>query len=84
MMEKALHELERLYEGRLVIGKINVDEEARLMETHAVTAIPTLIAYWDGQIVARRVGAQSKDQLDKLVKELLSLLSLRPAGGGGT
>ena len=72
MMGKTLDELERMYQGRLVIGRINVDDERRLMELHTITALPTLILYNNGRIIARRVGAQSKTQINNLVHEALA------------
>ncbi|MDR2518705.1 MAG: thioredoxin [Spirochaetaceae bacterium] len=75
MMGKVLDQLEPAYQGRLVIGRINVDDERRLMERHGITAIPTLIVYKNGQIIAQRAGAQSKTQIDRLVHDALESLT---------
>ena len=44
------------YEGRAVIGKVNVDEEGELAIRYGVMNIPTVIFFKDGKEIDRRVG----------------------------
>ncbi len=44
------------YEGRAVIGKVNVDEEGELAMRYGVMSIPTVIFFKDGKEIARKVG----------------------------
>lgn len=55
--------------GKVVFGKVNVDEESELGAKFDVMSIPTLIFFKDGEIVGRIVGALSKeDLLEKIVE----------------
>ncbi len=47
----------------IVVGKINVDEEAELMRRYGVTSLPTLIVIKDGRVENRDVGYRSKDRV---------------------
>ncbi len=66
-----LVELAKEFEGKLVIGKVNVDDHGSLAETYAVRAIPTMLLFKDGHLVDTIVGMQSKDSLKaKLLAKL--------------
>ena len=55
-------------EGKVKVGKINVDEEPALAQRFGIMSIPTLIAFRDGQPIAQRVGVQGLDQLKDMLK----------------
>jgi thioredoxin len=65
-----LEELARAEAGRLVIAKVNVDEEPSLAQRYAVQAIPTLLLFKDGQIVDTMVGAPPKAELTRRLTAL--------------
>lgn len=44
------------YEGKAIVGKINVDDEQELAIRYGVMSIPTVIFFKDGEEVARKVG----------------------------
>lgn len=54
-------------EGKVKVGKVNVDEQPELAAQFGVMSIPTLLVFKDGQAVNKAVGARPKE-------ELLSLL----------
>ena len=58
-----LAELAKELEGKLVIGKVNVDDHGSLAETYSVRAIPTMLLFKGGVLVDTIVGMQSKDSL---------------------
>ncbi len=58
-----LDELAKEFAGKLVIGKVNVDDNGDLASTYAVRAIPTILLFKGGQLVETLVGMQSKDSL---------------------
>ena len=60
MIAPAVEEIAAEYEGRAVVGKINVDEVPALAAAFAVDSIPTLIIMKDGKPVAKTVGYQPK------------------------
>jgi thioredoxin 1 len=66
-----LAELAKELEGRLAIGKVNVDDHGAIAETYGVRAIPTMLLFKQGQLIETIVGMQSKDSLKaKLVAKL--------------
>lgn len=59
------------YEGKVKIGKLNVDENPATPGQFGVRGIPTLILFKDGQVVDQVVGAVPKNQLEGLIKKAL-------------
>lgn len=58
-----LAELATDFSGKVLIGKVNVDDHGGIAETYGVRAIPTLLLFKNGQLVDTLVGMQSKDSL---------------------
>ena len=58
-----LEELADEQDGRLSIGKLNVDDNLEIAKEFSVMSIPTLILFKDGEPVARLVGAKPKGAL---------------------
>ena len=50
-------------EGKVKVGKINVDEQQELAAQFRVMSIPNLILFKDGKVAARHVGFQTADEL---------------------
>lgn len=73
MMEPTLAELVAEYEGRLMICKMNTDQNPRTTMHYTVQGVPTFIAFEAGEPKGRRVGAQSKGQLVAMLNEVLGL-----------
>ena len=71
MIEPALKKLDHEYNERVDVWKINADENASLLQSLGVRSIPTLIAYNNGQEVARRIGVQSQAALGNLFQTAL-------------
>jgi thioredoxin 1 len=59
------------YEGRIKVGKIDVDKETALSDRHGIVSIPTLVVYKDGSPVQQKVGAASKQDIEGLFKSLV-------------
>jgi thioredoxin 1 len=60
-------ELAKEYSGKVVFGKLNVDENPETTQRFNVMAIPTLLVMKDGQEVDRVVGILPKNQLEAKV-----------------
>ena len=58
-----LDELADEYAGRVLIGKVNVDEFQGLAAEYGVRGIPTLLLFQDGQVAEQIVGLRSKRDL---------------------
>ena len=65
MMAPVVEELAGELEGKLKVGKLNVDEEPELSIGYGVSAIPTLILFRGGKAEKRVVGYCEKDELKK-------------------
>lgn len=65
-------ELANDYEGKLKVGKLNVDEEPGLAQTYTVRSIPTLKIFKQGQIVEEMIGVMSKAELAKRIEKHLT------------
>ena len=68
MIAPTLEEIAAENEGRLKVGKINVDEEMELAMRFGVTSIPLLVVMKDGQIVKKAVGAMPKAKIEELFR----------------
>ena len=63
MVGPIVEELAEELEGKVVVGKVNVDEQPALASEYGVMSIPTLVLFQHGQETDRLVGAQSKAAL---------------------
>jgi thioredoxin 1 len=64
-MLPVMEELEKIYDGKVKLTKINVDENADVPGKYNVMSIPTFIIFKDGKIVSQFVGARSKADMQK-------------------
>ena len=71
MVAPIIDELAKEYEGKVVIGKCDVDQDQDLPGRFGVRNIPTIIFVKGGEVVEKKVGAQSKDALKKSIEGLL-------------
>ena len=61
MVAPIIEELAHEYDGRVVIGKCDVDQDSDLPGRFNVRNIPTILFIKNGEVVSKLVGAQSKD-----------------------
>jgi len=64
MMEPIIEELAKKMEGKIKIGKINVDENSETAIKYEIMSIPALKIFKDGKIVKELIGAQAKEVLE--------------------
>ena len=63
MIAPLLDELADEYQGKVKIGKVNIDEQQALATQYGIRAIPTLLLFNKGQVAEQMVGAKSKRDL---------------------
>jgi thioredoxin len=63
MIAPLLDEIADEYDGKIKIGKVNVDEQQSLAAEYGVRAIPTLLVFSKGQVAEQMIGAKSKRDL---------------------
>jgi thioredoxin 1 len=71
MIAPAIEQIADEYEGRLKVGKIDVDKQADLAGRHGITSVPTLAVYKGGQAVFQQPGALPKPGIENLVKQYI-------------
>lgn len=67
MLAPTVAELAEEYEGRVRVGKLNVDEQPELAIRYNVASIPTLLLFRNGEPVAKSVGYCEKAELTALL-----------------
>jgi len=71
MVGPLVEELAKEYEGRVHIGKMNVDDNVETPETYGIRNIPTILFFKDGQLVDKQIGATQKTVIATKVEALL-------------
>jgi thioredoxin 1 len=59
------------YEGRVRVGKMNVEENDKVPFEYGITAMPTLLVLKGGKVAEQRVGKMGREQLAKLLESHL-------------
>ena len=72
MVAPVLEEIANEYRGKVVVAKVNVDNEPALAEQYNVTGIPLLGVFKDGQMVKQLVGARPKAAIVSELAEFLN------------
>ncbi len=65
-----IDELAIEYEGRVVIAKLDLDQNQKTPTKYEVTGIPTMLFFKDGQLVNRLVGLQPKERIAEVLDSL--------------
>jgi thioredoxin 1 len=71
MIAPILEDASKEYQGRVIIAKVNVDENPGTASKFGIRGIPTLMLFKDGKAAATKVGALSKSQLSSFLDESL-------------
>ena len=66
-----IDELSKEYEGRVTIGKLNVDHNPQVSMQFGVRSIPTILFIKEGQIVEKHVGTATKATLKQKIDSLV-------------
>ena len=68
MMGPIIEQLAEEYEGKVKVGKVNVDEEGELSQAFGVMSIPTIVLVKDGKVVRQAVGARPKAEVEAMLQ----------------
>ena len=63
MVGPIVSEIADEYEGKVKVGKVNVDEQPELAMEYQVSAIPTLFIFKNGQVADKIIGFAQKDEI---------------------
>ena len=70
-LEPALELTAQQYEGEIIFGQINIDDEPALAEAEQIELGPTLLLYQNGQLLGSTVAPESRAQLEGFIEESL-------------
>ena len=71
VVDPIIHELEHEYEGKIKVGKMNVDEN-QTSQNYGIMSIPSVLIFKNGQPVNTMIGAQSKENYKKSIDEAIA------------
>ncbi len=71
MIAPIIEELANTYEGKVKVGKLDVDTNPNTAVKYGVRSIPTVLFFKNGQVVDMIIGAQSRSAFEQKLKNLL-------------
>ena len=71
MIAPVIAELAQEYDGRITVGKCDVEENEELAEEFAIRNIPTILFFKQGEVVEKVVGFQQKPKIQEVINKLL-------------
>ena len=71
MIAPVIEEIAAEFDGKAIVGKVDVDQEPDLAQRFGIMSIPTLIVFKDGKVVEQAVGARGKADVAAMVSRHL-------------
>ena len=68
MLGPIIEEIANDYEGKVKVGKVNVDEQPNLASKYGIASIPTVIVFKNGKPEKTLVGLRSKNEIENMIK----------------
>lgn len=66
-----IEELAKDYNGKIVFGKLNIDENQRIAMKYGIMSIPTLLIFKNGKLVDAPIGAMPREMLEPIITKHL-------------
>ena len=70
MVGPLIEELAKEYEGKIKVGKLNVDENPQVVAKYGVMSIPTVVFFKEGKEIARKIGLEGKETYLKIISNV--------------
>lgn len=71
MLAPVVEEIAKEYEGKIKVGKLNVDEQQKLAITYKISSIPALKLFKNGEVADSTVGYMPKEELEAFINNAL-------------
>lgn len=71
VLSPVIDQIAKDYEGTAIVGKVNVDNAQNLAAKYGVRGIPSVMTFWNGEVVDTNVGVSSKLQLESSINSVL-------------
>ncbi len=72
MIAPSIEELASEYEGKLKVGKVDVDSNPNIASTYQIRSIPSIVFFKDGKVADQIVGAVPKKQIAGMVDTVIA------------
>ncbi len=73
MIAPAVDELTQQFQGKIKVGKLNVDENPNVAGKYGIRSIPTLLFFHKGELVDRLIGAVPKETIEEKINQILNI-----------
>jgi len=70
-ISSTVDEVAEEYQGRAIVGKVNVDHHPNIAAQYGIRSIPSLLVFLDGEVQQQMVGAVGKGELSEAINKLL-------------
>ena len=71
MVAPIIEEMAKKYEGKVVIGKCDVEDNEDLTGEFGIRNIPTILFFKNGEVVDKIIGAQPKEKFEEKIQALI-------------
>ncbi len=71
MVSPIVESMAQEYQGKLKVGKVNVDESSQLAVRYGIRAIPTLLLFKGGGVVEQVIGVQPKEAIINIINKYI-------------
>ena len=72
IVSPTIDELGKEYEGKVKVGKMNVDENPKVAGQYGIMSIPSIVFFKNGQPIKTMIGAQSKENYKQEIEQVLA------------
>lgn len=72
-IEPAMKKVAEQYDGKLMVGAVDIDASPKLAEEYQIELVPTLVLFKDGQVLGDVVNPASKAQIDEWIRGTLDI-----------
>lgn len=67
MMAPVIAQLAQEYEGKVKVGKLDIDQNSDIVAQYKIMSVPTFLVIKDGEVAAKLIGAVSKEELEEAI-----------------
>ncbi|MDD4334401.1 MAG: thioredoxin [Desulfotomaculaceae bacterium] len=71
MIAPVIEEIAEQFDGKIMVGKLNVDANQAMPSAFGVISIPTIVLFKDGEELDRSIGYKTKDELSSFITNYL-------------
>ena len=71
MLAPVVEKIAEANKGKIIVGKMNVDENQETPQKYGIQGIPTLLFFKDGDVVQQIVGYQSQENIQNVINEVV-------------